>query len=214
VEIPGQVRSPAKPEGRRANVVTFPKMAASRLRVTLSHHAGAFSGLTELEAWGHADLPLPPPTGKVDNLAFNPGTEPFPKATASFTSRFDRIEEINDGKSFFSISSRNRWTAFESPNKTDWVQIDFGAEKAVSRFDIHFWGDRGGVRSPRSCTVQYGTGGGWADAKVISQDPVKPEVMMVNTIAIEPVTTGKVRIVFEHDLPGFAGVTELMIWEK
>ncbi len=213
-EMAGQKRTPEQPQGHRANVVTFPTVQTSRIRATLTHQSGACSGLTEIEAWGYSELPLSAPTEKIDNLAYNPGKQPFPKATASFTSRFDHIEEINDGKSFFTTNSRNRWTAYESPNKSDWVQIDFGAEKSVSKFDIHLWGDKGGVRAPRKYTIQYLNGSDWADAQVVSQDPKWPDVMMVNTAVIEPVKTSKVRIVFDHAVPGFTGVTELMIWEK
>ena len=46
-------------------------------------------GLTEFEAWGDAKLPVEPAPMPAANLAFNPGGKPFPKASASFTSRFD-----------------------------------------------------------------------------------------------------------------------------
>ena len=36
--------------------------------------------------------------------------------------------------------------------------------------------------------------------------------MAENTVEIEPVETKKVRVVFEHALPTYTGVTEMSIW--
>src|SRR5262245_42704650 len=112
-------------------------MDVQKLRAVLTHRDGAKSGLSEFEVWGKppyddgAQKPLPVeaapmPTG---NLAFNPGGKPFPKASASFTSRFDKVEHANDGKVNFHPAPNNRWTSYESPNPTDWLEIDFGEMK-------------------------------------------------------------------------------------
>jgi hypothetical protein len=213
-DIPGQQRNCEKPEGHRANVVTFPKLNAEKIRVRFTHTPGSFTGLTEIEAWGHADLPLSKPTAEIRDLAFNGGDKEYPKASASFTSRFDRIDEINDGKSFFTTNSRNRWTAFESPNASDWVEIDFGAKKTVRTVDIHMWGDRGNVRAPKDYRIEYWDGQQWTEAPNQKRSPATPAVMAVNTAKFDPITTDKLRVVFTHDLPSFSGVTELMIWEE
>jgi hypothetical protein len=211
--VRGQQRYPEQPTGRRPNIITFPKIDAEKLRVVFTHQPGSFTGLTEWEAWAHAELPLPKPTAEVPNLAYNPGNREFPKATASHTSRFDRIQEINDGRSFFSTNSRNRWTAYESPNPTDWVEIDFGGEKIVSKVDIHLWADQGGVRAPRRYQVTSWDGSDWVPAKERRRTPEQPRASMINTVEIEPVMTNKIRIIFEHDGRSRSGVTELMIWD-
>jgi hypothetical protein len=212
-QVPGQRREPAEPTGHRANLIAFPTLKTSRLRAVMTAQGKAGVGLTEFEAWGHAELPLPPPTAPVDDLAFNPTGKGFPKASASFTSQFDRIEEINDGKSLMTIASRNRWTAYQSPNPSDWVQIDFGKPCAVGRVELHLWGDKGGVRAPRSCTIQYWDGTQWTEVAGLKRDPEKPLAMAVNDYAFTQVRTERIRVVFVHDLPGFTGVTELMVWE-
>src|SRR5262249_35281221 len=57
------IRGPAAPEGRRPNAVTFEKpITTSRFRITFVCKPGEFTGLTEIEAWGHAPLPLSAPT--------------------------------------------------------------------------------------------------------------------------------------------------------
>ncbi len=111
------------------------------------------------------------------------------------------------------IASRNRWTAYQSPNPSDWVQIDFGKSCTVGRVELHLWGDNGGVRAPRSCTIQYWNGNDWAEVADLKRDPEKPLAMAVNEYAFTQVSTERIRVVFVHDLPGFTGVTELMVWE-
>ncbi len=72
------------PEGHRPHEWKFDKIELQKLRITLVHAEGYRSGLTEVEIWGEAILPLstvPPPPG---NLAFNDGSKPFPSATASY----------------------------------------------------------------------------------------------------------------------------------
>ena len=53
----------------------------------------------------------------------------------------------------------------------------------------------------------------WAEADVRSRHPSKPTAWAMNRVRIGPVETERIRIVFEHDLPRFTGMTELMVWE-
>ena len=211
VEIPNQRRSPDAPMGRRANIVAFGRIVTPKIRLVLTHRPGATSGLTELEAWAHADLPLPAPTAPAPDLAYNGTGRGFPKATASFTSEHDRIEEVNDGRIAFPRYSRNRWTAYGSPNRRDWVEIDFGEPRMVRRLELYLWGDEGRVRAPRSYTVQVWDGRRWADARLESRVPDRPMASARNLVRIEPVETDRVRVVLEHDLPAYSGITELTI---
>ena len=211
--VPGQVRVPAEPQGHRANVITFPRVRTSRLRVVLTHRRGTASGLTELEAWTHVALPLDPPTAPVHDLAWNPTGRGFPQASASFTWKGDSVAEINDGRVAFTAASHDRWTAYGSPHASDWVQIAFGAPKTVRALDLYLWGDSAGVKAPRAFTVQVWAGGQWTDARVLARSPEKPETWADNAVRIAPVTTDRVRVIFQHDLPAFTGVTELMVWD-
>jgi hypothetical protein len=210
VAIRGLVRSPAVPDGRRSNTVTFPPMRPAGLRIIVVPPLGASTGLSEIEAWG-------PPEARDRDLFVHeiPGLPTFnAKPTASFTSKYDHIEEINDMVVAFSHYSRNRWTAFGTPNASDWVQFDFPAKRRVEQVELYLWGDDGGVKAPRSYTIQTWNGANWVNAVVKSQVPAKPMVSSVNTVHIAPVTTDRVRVVFVHDLPAATGVTEIKIWGK
>lgn len=213
VAFSGEQRDPARPEGHRANVVSVSGVETSRLRVTLNHRPGWSSGLSEIEAWGHAPLPLPEPTEPVRNLAFNPGGTGFPRVSASFTSRSDKVTEVNDMRFGFSAYSRNRWTAWGSPNPSDWVEVDFGGPRRIERLDLFLWGDDQGVKAPRRYAVQFWDGQRWAAGRLVRQLPEQPQTFMLNTVWIEPVETNRVRVVLEHDLPAASGMTELIVWE-
>ncbi|MBE0593918.1 MAG: discoidin domain-containing protein [Gemmatimonadales bacterium] len=206
-EIGGQRRRPAKPEGHRANVVSFPTLETSRIRAVLAHRAGSASGLTEIEAWGHAVLPLSPPMEESGNVARDGAV-----AAASFTSPYDDVAQVIDGRIAFARYSRNRWTAYGSPNASDWVTLDFGAPRRVTRVDLYLWGDGGGVLAPRDYRVEYRDGTRWRRATVLERRPVEPTTWALNTVTIEPVETQAIRVVFEHALPAFSGMTELEVW--
>lgn len=206
VDVPGQRRDPPQPEGRRANLVAFRPIAASRMRVVLTHRPGASSGLTEVEAWGDASVPLAAPTAPAPNLAYGAA------ASAPFSAPADSAANVNDMRIAFTYYSRNRWTALGSRNATDWVQLDFGRQRTVRQVDLYLWGDAARVRAPRAFTVQVWDGARWRDATVESRLPQAPATWALNTVWIEPVETEKIRVVFQHDLPAVSGMTELMVW--
>ncbi|HEV3164428.1 MAG TPA: glycosyl hydrolase family 65 protein, partial [Isosphaeraceae bacterium] len=112
VEIPRQTRAPNEPAGHRANVIRFPVLGTRKIRALFTHSPGAKTGLTEFEAWGDGSQPIEPALLPADNLAYNPGGQPFPKASASFTSRFDKVVLANDGRISYAPNPANRWTSF------------------------------------------------------------------------------------------------------
>jgi hypothetical protein len=211
VKIPSERRNPALPEGRRANYVSFPPASTARVRIVLTPRDGAPMGLTELEVWGPAALPLARVTAVSRDLAFSTGANAYPTASASFTSATDRVEHVNDLQIAFTRYSRNRWTAYQSPNPRDWVAIDFGTRTTVRSIELYLYGDDRGIRAPRDYTIQIWNGSTWQDAEVRSRVPERPLASARNVIAIAPVETSRVRVVLEHDLPAFSGITELIV---
>jgi hypothetical protein len=208
-------RTPATPTGRRANEVRFlGAIKTSRLRARFTHAPNGKTGLTEFEAWGDANLPVTPAPPPAGNLALNSGGKPFPKATASFTSRFDKVEHANDGVLNFNPTPNNRWTAYESPNATDWLQIDFGAKKTVGRVELAIYDDRGGVQAPASYAVQYWDGNAWHDVANAKKAPEHPVGGQINEVRFDAVQTDKVRVVFTHKGKSQSGVTEVFVWPE
>lgn len=204
----------SNPAGRRATTIPFPMIQVERIRALLTHAAGGKTGLTEFEAWGDGDLPVtpaPPPRGI---LSFNPTGQGFPKATASYTCRVDKTTEANDGRIQFAAEPRNRWTSYDSKNTSDWLDIDFGSEKSVSRVSLYLYDDKGGVQAPASYTIQYWDGAAYKDCANVTKSPQNPTGGRVNEATFTPVKTQKIRTVFQHNGKARSGVTEIEIWSE
>jgi len=208
--ISGQTRAPTEPVGHRANVITFPELVTEKIRVVMTHRSGASSGLSELETWGHADLPLEPGTRPSPNVAFGDSV----RAMASYTWQGDSVEHLNDMRIAFTRYSRNRWTAYRSPNPTDWIELDLGASKTVAVVDLYLYADGGGIAPPRSFSIELWNGGRWIAARERDRYPETPTGSALNRVRLVPTDASKVRVTFEHATGTFTGVTEVMILER
>jgi hypothetical protein len=207
-------RSPKLLTGRCANAMVFDHVTTDRLRVTFTHRKGARTGLSEIEVWSSNRPPVTAPPFPFSNLAYNPGTKPFPKASASFTSVHDKVEMANDGTMNFSPSPHNRWTSYGSANKSDWLEIDFGAKKRVARIELAIYDDRGGVQAPTSYTVQHWDGKAWQEVKEVKKSPSTPVGGQLNEVRFTRVETNKVRLVFTHKGKAKSGISEVLIWPE
>ena len=205
-------RKPDTIVGRRANVWEFPEIETTKLRVTLVHADQGKTGLTEFEAWGPAQSPVTPAAPPPGNLAFNPGNRPFPRVTASHTSRFDKVAMANDGVVSFSPSPHNRWTSYESKNASDWLEVDFGEAKRVGRIELAIYDDRGGVQAPKEYAIEFWNGKEWKPVEKIAKMPERPAGGQFNEARFSSVQTSKIRIVFVHNGKARSGVSEIYIW--
>lgn len=213
-EIPGQRRSPARPQGRRANTVEFPRVRTSRLRVSLYPFPGSATGLTEFEAWGPGELPLAPPGIPTENWAWNPGDRPFPKVSASFSGPEEGVGLAVDGKFSFTRYGRNRWVPRGSPHREDWIELDFGEPRQVARVEVFLCGDGRSVGPPETFWLEVEGESGWEAAAPARAWPHRPTAWAVNTLEVEPLRASRLRVVFRHAPPLVTGVTELRIWPR
>jgi hypothetical protein len=212
--VPGRGPPPKELAGRRAHVIRFPELETRKLRAVLRHAPGGKAGLTEFEAWGDVALPVKPAPVPPGNLAVNPGGKPFPKASASHTSRFDKVEMANDGVVSFQPTPHNRWTSYESKADADWLEIDFGSPKEFARVELALYADRGGVRTPKKYFVQTWDGSAWKDVSDARYDPIEPAGGQFNEVRFAKVRSAKVRVVFTHRDKAKSGVSELFVWPE
>jgi hypothetical protein len=211
--IPQVSVTPDRPAGRRANVYRFPLMECRKVRARFRHAAGGRTGLTEIEAWGPSRRPVVPAPHPEGNLAYNPGGQPFPKASASFMDRFGGAPELaHDGKTNFLANPVNRWTAYESPHDSDWIAIDLGREAEVSRVELAIYDDRSGVQPPLRYEVETWNEGQWQPVSDVQMNPAQPAGGQFNEARFRRVKTSKVRIVFHHAGKSRSGVSEVMVW--
>ncbi|XZE52781.1 MGH1-like glycoside hydrolase domain-containing protein [Planctomycetaceae bacterium SH139] len=205
-------RRPQQITGRRANHIYFEMVKTTRLRALLTPAEQAATGLTEFAAWGpQRDTDLTPPS-PPSSLATNVTGDGFPRATASHTSPYDRVEFANDGKINYRPTPNNRWTAYQSPDSSDWLEIDFGKAEQVQRIELHLYDDRGGVQAPTAYTLEYWDQSVWKPVANLQTNPVQPQGGAMNTATFTPVTTKKIRVVFQHRGPARSGLTEINVW--
>ncbi len=211
--IPCQTRIPDNPLGHRANNIRFAPLQAEQVRVVFDHGAGGKTGLSEFEVWGPAESPwleLPPPAG---NLAYRAADAEFPRARASFADRFGgAADKAIDGKTIFAPHPNNRWTSYESPNESDWLELDWGAPQEFSRVELAIYDDRGGVQPPRAIRIEYWNGTGWQEVQDAEYSPAQPTGGQWNEIRFRRARAGKLRAVFSHASPARSGVSEILVW--
>jgi hypothetical protein len=212
IALPNQTRKPKQAAGKRANMVTFPAMKMRKIRFIFKNAQGAGSGLTELQAWGPGRLPYTPPRPPKGNIALNPNNKGYPKATASYSDRYGGVaKSAIDGRIMFQSNPVNRWTSYGSPNKTDWLEVDFGQEKVIKKVVLHIYDDHGGVQTPSSYTIQILKGTTWTDVQNIHKSPAALRGSSENTATFAPQTSTRIRVVFTHKGKARSGLTEIEV---
>lgn len=151
----------------------------------------------------------PSPT---NNLALHVASAPstFPRVTASFTSPYDQVEQANDGIINQTDNPRSRWTAYGSPNPTDWLQVEFERPQSFNTVALDIFEDSGAVRAPQSIRVQFWNGTAWNDVEIESPTPIHAGR---NTLRLPALTTSKIRVTFTHTPGFFTGVSELQVFK-
>ena len=146
------------------------------------------------------------------NLAVNNGHAAFPQLTASYSTPETPYTWANDGHIWYHASPPNRWTTRGSPNAEDWLEVDFGTERAVQTLKLYFLDDSTGVKPPASYRIQLWRAASWQPARERSRAPAAPAGRRANTVALEPASASRIRVLFTPR-PGFAtGLSELEAW--
>ncbi len=213
---PSAIHTSHSPTGRRPNVITFDgRINTSKIRVLLTPQPGQAVGLTELEAWGSAEFPLDQPTDEIRNLAYNPDQEVYPIFSASYTSEGSSLANLSDMNGLIPYNHSPAWTSQDSPNETDWIEINFGPRKQVQVIDIIFAGNRGRAGAPASVSIQYLEDSTWKTAEAWDRSPKEPMPMALNTIVLdEPVVSNKIRLLLTHQRDVYTGISEIMVWSE
>lgn len=217
-----QSRRPAKPTGRMANVILLSGEKAEAVRVTFEHAPNGKTGLAEIEVWTPDTVSLDslmPEKGRAPtNLALNTTKATFPNVTVSFPPDTD-ASVLNDGSFGLTTYQANRWIAKDSPNKVDWVEVEFESPQRIKELEVYLWGNAprylaridSSITAPASLAVEAYVAGQWVSVSNIKAFPRQPQVMARNLLSFDPIETKKVRLLVEHKLPAFSGATEIQV---
>ena len=215
-KIVPQSIAPKSPTGRTSNRIRLKTITTTKLRLLLTPSADKPVGLTEWEAWGdvgqdtlldNQSIPFP------GNIALNAGVEGSPKATASFTSPYDKVEMANDGLVSFQPQPHNRWTSYASKSNSDWLELRWASPQSMGRVELAIYDDRGGVQPPKSIKLQAWIDGQWQTIDATAE-PVTPAGGSWNVFRFETIKTEAIRMIFEHRDAARSGVSEVLVFEK
>src|ERR1043166_8627838 len=146
------------------------------------------------------------------NFAVNNDSNYFPRVTASFTNPKTPLKKVNDENYWYTLRPPNRWTTEGSTNTSDWLTIDFGTPRRIDTVKLYFLDDGANIVAPESYEVQISNRDGWSAIRRQQHEPPRPEGHRANIIAFPPLTTQKVRVVFNHAKNGRTGLTEVEAW--
>ena len=118
--------------------------------------------------------------------------------SASHTFAFDTPTALVDGVT----ADSPRWTAFNSPNTTDWVQFDFTKRRRLGGLTVHVYDDNGGVQPPRQMYVEYLLKNEWNQATHQRWAPAGPQ-RGPNRVTFDQITTKSLRVYFIHREGGY-----------
>jgi hypothetical protein len=206
--IPIQQKSFLNALPNMTNTIRFPELEISKIRVQVTPQLDKAVAISELEAWGPYKIDTARVDVKEQPSVLSLGYKTQATLSASFTSRFDQLNFINDGLA----NPTYRWTAFESPNATDWVQFDFKQRQKVNMAYLYFYSDKGGVQPPKAYTIEYCNGKAWQTVSNLDKKP-KEAVQGLNIASFKEVTTSKIRLVFQHKKEkAFTGLYEIELF--
>ncbi|MFI1773475.1 MGH1-like glycoside hydrolase domain-containing protein [Thalassobellus citreus] len=213
-EIPNQTRQYKTAVGRKGNAIIFPELNTSKIRVLLVNKDNCATGISEIEAWGKAILPIAKPTHTPESNKIK-----VKAASASYTFKHHNVNTIVDGKA----NKNEQWTAFQSPNKSDWVQLDFNQKEEINTAYIYFSDEKDvrylekdnyNITLPQKLELQYWNGDTWESVKHQVITPKKLLGNALNIVKFKSVKTSKMRIVMLHESGKFTGIYELEFLEK
>ncbi|GAA2622076.1 hypothetical protein Adu01nite_01160 [Paractinoplanes durhamensis] len=169
------------------NVLQFPAVNATRLRVQVTHASGVKTGITEVKVVNRGGV-VTPPTTTNKALTATP--------TASYTSSWESVLALNDGIDPPSSNDtvNRRWGTWPNTGE-QWGLLTWPSAETLSSADVYFFDDNGGVRAPASWKLQYWNGTAYADVAGASGYPTA--LNQYNHVTFTAVSTTRLRVLLQ-----------------
>lgn len=148
------------------------------------------------------------------NYAVNNDGDYFPRYEVSFTGDIGALSMLSDGQYVYDKRPVNRWTTLGTPNKEDWVAVDFGVERAIHRVDLHPIddGEEEAIRAPQKIELQYWIANEWKPVPKASASTEKPSGGRPYRLEFPEIRASKIRAVLTHQPGKSSALTEIMAW--
>lgn len=156
-----------------------------------------------------AKIPAPVLTAKSAselNRAINLYGWGSPTPEASAIKAGTNLYQAIDGRIWYWTNTSNKWAG--SNGSSDWYAVDFGSAYSITKVKLYFYDDGAEYKAPANYNIQFWNGKDWADIPAQSNKPLIPVGNTVNTVTFTPVTTQKIRAVFENAKGKYTALAE------
>ncbi len=198
--VPSQVKSPAAPRANY-NLVTFPAISAQRVRVLATNASGAKTGLTDIKVFNRGGTQPPVST----NLALSA------TPSCSYTSSWEACAAVNNGdeptsSNYGASNQGNRWGTWPETG-TQWAEVQWSSAQSLSRAQVYFFDDEGGIDMPASWKLQYWNGSAYVDVPGASAYTLTKNGY--NTVTFSATSTTRLRVVLTATGTASLGLLEV-----
>jgi hypothetical protein len=151
------------------------------------------------------------------NYAVNNDGDYYPLYKASFVHPSSSLAKISDGQYRYDIRPTNRWTTIDSPNSSDWVEVDFGTKRPIDSVKLYVLDDdertEGGlVKAPAKITLEFWDGSAWKTVPRQKASAATPVGKRPHTLGFPVIETSRLRATLTHSDSARSGLTEFEAW--
>jgi chitodextrinase len=129
-------------------------------------------------------------------------------ASTSYVSSWETLSAVNDNSNPANSNDKSAgaYGNWNHPNTLDWVQYDWTSSYTISKTEVYWFDDAGGVLTPTTAYVEYWNGSAWVNCGTI------PKVKDAwNVLNISNVTTSRFRISMLNTSQS-TGILEWRVW--
>jgi chitodextrinase len=176
------------------NVLNVTGITSNKVRLSMLNTTQS-TGILEFRVWGTV-----PSTST--NVALTA------TATTSYVSSWETLTAVNDG--FTPANSNDKthgaYGNWNNPNTIEWVQYDWTSQRNITKIEVYWFDDNGGVLTPTTAYVEYWNGSAWVNFGTI------PKVKNAfNALNVSGITSNKIRLSMLNTTQS-TGVIEWRAW--
>ncbi|MDS0524490.1 M6 family metalloprotease domain-containing protein [Clostridium sp. SHJSY1] len=133
------------------------------------------------------------------------------KVASSYCSNWESTTALNDGFTPTNSNDRSHAVYGNWPRtNAQWIQYTFDKDYTISKSDIYWFKDNGGIDVPSSYKIKYWNGSAWADVTKASGLGIKANAF--NTTTFTPITTRSIVIEINPNNSKSTGVLEWRVY--
>ena len=152
------------------------------------------------------------PDSVLVNHAVNNDGNPFPSFSASSIAADSSLAEISDGERRYEVKPSNRWVSNETTSESDWISVDFGTARMLSRLQVYVIDDGKGVLPPQKIEVQIWNGNMRKEVPGQKVAVGVPQGDRPYTLEFPPTRVQRLKVILHHAAGVRVGLTELEAW--